>query len=143
MKDWTHQGACPSIIINNQRELTIEQYQLVLQRLHDIVESGQKLVLDDSDEIGAKHTHCSWGLCTDNREVYDNPRMHTFPADFIKYGRMSPLTPPDGYPCPFDDRARKHPRDDPAKSWGCFYRCRIFQGRVSREEALELIEEVL
>lgn len=148
IRDYTREGACPSIRVNNQATLTVAQYRDVLQSLHNLVGNGKRLILDDSNEVGCKHTHCSWGMCTNSPDIYDDPRMHAFPKDFIDNERVTPLAPPRGHFCPFDDRARRHPQDDPDGTWGCFYRCRIFRpvkgiSPPTREEALELIANAL
>jgi len=148
VEDYTYEGAYPSIRINNQSHLTMAQYLQVLQGLHNLIGNGKPLVLNDSNEVGNKHTHCTWGMCTGSPDIYDDPRMHIFPKDFIEDERVTPLLPPLGHYCPFDDRARRHPEDSLEGTWGCFYRCRIFRpvkgiSPPTREEALELIATAL
>lgn len=147
MKDWTHEGAHPSIIINNQKVLTVEQYREVLLKLKELIEAEEPLVLEDSDEIGNKYTYSTWGMCTNSKEVYFDPHMHIFPQDFIDYGRVAPIDRPPGLPCPFDE-PRHRLAGDAFEHYGCFYRCRIFKphkgsGKITREEALNRIAGLL
>jgi hypothetical protein len=146
MKDWTHEGAHPSIIINNQKVLTVGQYREVLLKLKELIEAGEPLVLEDSDEIGNKYTYSTWGMCTNSKEVYFDPHMHIFPQDFIDDGRVAPIDRPSGLPCPFDEQSRRKAGD--FEHYGCFYRCRIFRPlpgtrKITRNEACFRIADLL
>jgi hypothetical protein len=77
-------------------------------------------------------------MCSDIAEYYPDPRMHTFPKDFVEKGSMyAPLRWPTGHGCPMDRERKTHAH------WGCFYRCRAFKGGVNREQALALYDEAI
>ena len=138
--DWCRTGANEHIIINKQDHLTYRQLLGVLLALRNKIADGMKCDSEDSDEVGNKHTTCTWGLCTDDQEVYNDNRMHVFPKDFDERGRMTPLVPP-GPLCPMQ-RVEKGSR-----TFGCFYQCRVFRPTKSdktppsREEALKLYDQ--
>ena len=135
-KSYCHEGAHPSIIINNTRKLTVEQTLAVLQRILKAIRNGAPLTAEDSNEIGNKYTHSSWGLCSDNPDYWPTPELHTVPADFVDRGRVAPLDP--GISCPM--RTKGEGRT------GCFYSCRIFQRHLktpTREEAIDLYEKAI
>jgi len=147
MKDWTHEGAHPSVIINNQKVMTVEQYRDVLLNLKSLIEVGEPLIQEDSSVIGNKYTHCTWGMCTDNQAVYFDPHIHIFPKDFLDDGRVTPIDRPPGLPCPFDEQSRRQAGDF-LEHYGCFYRCRIFNplkgsDKITKEEALLRIANLL
>lgn len=136
-KDWCHEGSTPRIIINNQAELSIEQTLQVLQNIRDDIANGAELVLDDSEVTGCKHTHASWGMCSESPKHYPDKRMYTFPAEDPPY---SALRWQPGFGCPMDRGRDSH------SHWGCFYRCRLFRpevARPTREEAIALYDSAI
>ena len=138
-KGYCHEGADPSIVINNSRELSAKQTLQVLENMLKYVEDGGRLTADDCNEMGNKHTSCSWGRCTANKDVYNDPHMHTFPQDFDETGRMSPIDWYKKFPCPFDSR-------DKPEEFGCFYHCKIFTirgGIPTREQAVKIYKSAI
>jgi len=97
-------------------------YLGALQRLIAHIEDGHRLISLDSDSLGDKFTTCSWGLCSESKEIWPDPDMHMWPGDFVKHGRIAPLYRRSRHSCPFDARG------DMIQSMnGCFYACGIFQ----------------
>lgn len=129
-------GTHPSIRINKLRVLPPNRRAIVLHRLIRFIEKSKKIVLDDCDAMEQKHTHCSWGMCTNDPSIWRDPEDHIFPVDFAIYGRVTPLK--HGH-CPLDIRTAKQASMD---GNGCFYTCRAFQyrkhGAITKELALEL-----
>jgi hypothetical protein len=136
-EDFCHEGAIPSILINNKCALTKAQTLKVLKSIRTAIARGDELVLDNSEEIGAKHTHCNWGMCTNLPEHYPDPRMHKFPKDFVENGNVNPLRWPTGHGCPMYTKRKTRSHH------GCFYCCRAFGGSVNREQALALYDEAI
>ena len=131
----TKSGAYEGIQVNEQRELSDPQYLAALGRLRKIIES-RKLKYVDSDSPGDKYTECNWGLCSDLKELWPTPELHTWPYDFLNNGRVAPIGR-GKYCCPMDTR------EDGGGGNGCFYTCRVFQRKhktPSREEALALVD---
>jgi hypothetical protein len=129
-------------VVNNAKYLTKEQTIQVLKSIRAAIASGELLIKDDSDEIGNKHTHCSWGACNDLRKHYHSPEMHTFPQEFVDTGRSNPLALIKGSHCPM--QLPKTSRED--YQWGCFYECRVFQTHhrtPTRDEAVELYDAMI
>jgi len=106
-----------------------------LLRIRAQIKRGLKFEKYDSDEPGAKSTHCSWGLCSENEEQWPNAEDHLWPDKFREHKRVAPKYREDTDECPF-----AMPRDT-APGCGCFYRCRVFQKKYktpNREQAVEL-----
>ena len=103
-----------------------------LRRLRDLIAQGEALVAEDSNDIGNKHIHCSWGACSNDRRIWADPDQK------LSFGATRYRKPHQK--CPMDTA-----KDDPdTPSSGCFYRCRIFQHKTpTREEALELYAQIL
>jgi hypothetical protein len=97
--------------------------------------SGLELRAVDSDTIGDKYTHCSWGMCSEDLEQWPDVEDHLFPEEFPE--RISPKYLGPGQKCPMDRRTG-------GEGWGCFYSCRVFQdGLKDRAVALKLYDEEL
>lgn len=111
------------------------RYILFLERMLKRITEGLKLKYFDDDTIGNKSTHCSWGLCSEDREAWPDAQDHLWPDQFPR--RIAPLYPRDKQKCPFDYR-EKH------DGQGCFYTCRFFnpKGRKKpgKAEAMELYQ---
>lgn len=112
-----------------------KRYVAALKRIRDQIQQGSTLNYYDNTTIGAKETHCSWGLCSAKKKQWPDPEDHLWPDQFIKYSRVAPKYLQREQMCPFDTREEGIPL-------GCFYKCRIFQSKVppTREEALELYQ---
>lgn len=136
---YCRQGAYPSILINNQRLLSKEQYREVLLNIRRTVNSEPLIACDDTT-LGAKSTTVNWGLCSGRPDHYPDPRMHTFPKDFDDRERVSELRPPAGHDC----HLRK---DTPHDGSGCFWHCRVFRAKrgkkPERDQVIRWIDEKL
>lgn len=113
-------------------------YRQALENLKGVIEKGQQLDKEDSDEVGNKYTTCSWGLCAENKEVWPTPEMHLWPDQFRKSGRIAPKYRKTHQLCPLDTR-----ECDGDNFNGCFYTCLAFKrkGTLTKESVLELIEK--
>ncbi|MFA5365777.1 MAG: hypothetical protein WC325_11410 [Candidatus Bathyarchaeia archaeon] len=115
-------------------------YLQALKNLRKHVEAV-KFSAEDCTDVGNKHTHCSWGLCCDDLNVFTKEMM-LFPKEYPK--RHTPKYLQRSQKCPFDKAAH------PDGGIGCFYRCRFhdkFNKRKptepNREEALKTIDELI
>lgn len=136
----THAGAHPEIQINDLDRLTLERWLLALRRRLAYIRSGVRLQAEDSTAIGDKYTECSWGMCGEEPALWPDAQDHTFPLDFERHRRVTPLGRPKGQRCPLD-RLSNGERDGN----GCFYSCSVFQAsrtkpRPSREQAIASYE---
>lgn len=130
-REYCHEGAHPSVLINNSKYLTTEQYVGVLKRIRKTIES-EKLIRDKDDP------DCNWGMCSKRQEHYPDPELHIFPNDFDDYGRMSALSCGNDVKCPM--------RVSDLGGSGCFYDCRVFTRKhkvPTREEALKLYDDAI
>ena len=115
-------------------ELPWDRYLIALERLKKLIESGEPLVYWDCTAIGAKETHCSWGLGSSDAKMWPDPVDHLWPDEFLSRGRVAPLYRQEDQMCPFDRRTEGSPL-------GCFYRCRL---RVpDRSEAITLVGDTI
>lgn len=137
------------------KQLTLEQYLGIVERLRVIINRGEPLQYYDCDEHGSKGSGCVWGRCIDEEylklalEVLPLKELHQFEDDFVKHNRISLLSTPDGFSCPMDKRnsiqdnsiivdelglkpnygpdgKNSQGFNDPIMQYGCFYNCRIF-----------------
>ena len=115
--------------------LSDKQYLTMLEKLQTLIREGLKLELDGSDDIGNKHTHASWGQCTEKN--WDKDALFREDKPFLGSKQHA-----KGQFCPFDTKVPTEGnklRNNPS---GCFYRCRLFQAKKgempNREKALEL-----
>lgn len=124
-----------------------DRYIAALERQRARIADGLELVCFDDDTPGQKSTHCSWGLCSQDKEAWPEPDDHLFPDDYKRDGRVAPRYMTQGQQCPFDtDRDPRGYVRTPGEPHGCFYRCRFFQSRTlgprpTRERALQLYDE--
>jgi hypothetical protein len=110
-----------------KHNLPHERYIAALERIKGQIESGLKLALDDSDEIGSKHTHASWGLCSGSAEQWPDAEDHLWPDQFKDEGRVAPLYRENYQFCPMDTRPfHTKPPSEMDLAQGCFYTCRLF-----------------
>lgn len=108
--------------------LSTEQYLSALKKLRDKIANGEELVDVDDDFPGNKDSWCSWGLCTNNPEVFPDPQSHLWPEEFAKQQRFAPKYRGPNQWCPLDSRIRDGKPHGEAESpgSGCFYRCMVF-----------------
>lgn len=111
--------------------LTDQQYLDVLKRQLTLIENGAIATSEDCDDIGAKHTSFSWGLCSDERETWPSAELHLFPDDFRRSGRIAPKYLTGKQPCPLDTRTAEDRKTDLN---GCYYTCAYFQSGKLRKK---------
>jgi hypothetical protein len=115
--------------------LTDAQFLAGLRRIRGAIASGRKFHFVDSDTIGDKHTHCSWGACGDEPEDWPDPEALMWPDRRLIHGKVTPKYQKDHQHCPFE---RREQRDNPS---GCFYRCLAWKRTITRTRALKLYDE--
>jgi hypothetical protein len=108
-----------------------ESYRRTLKELGRRVEAGVPLEYYDCEEIGAKNTECTLGLCDDGIQVSQDgvyrTKDHACPHDRRFFAA-------DGQPTSASGDA----------SIGCFYHCHIFKGnKRSRESAGQRVRAVI
>lgn len=112
---------------------TDEQYLAALRRLRERIAAGVKFVAYDDTTIGAKETHCSWGMCSKDAEQWPDPEDHLWPDAFVEHGRIAPKYREDGQSCPNDRRGPLAP------GIGCFWACAVFQNRGPEPTRAEML----
>lgn len=121
--------------------LSDERYLAALKRIRALIANGINLVAEDSDVMGDKFTHCTWGLCSDRKSHWPDPEDHLWPDQFVEHGRVAPkYRDTDKQECPL---CVPH---EGSGFKGCFYRCRVFQRKMktpTREQALRLYDEAI
>lgn len=127
------------VTVNKNQRMTLEQYREVLTRLLAKVEV-EPLKMIDLTAPGNKFSDVNWGICSHSTEVYASPELHTFPKDFVKGRRSTPILPPAKLGCPL---SRK--KDG---GYGCFYTCNAFKpgkgnAPVDRPTAVALYHQML
>ncbi len=114
-----------------------DRYVAALYRQRDRIIAGLPFEMDDSDDIGNKYTHASWGLCSNDAEAWPDRDDHLWPDQFDQ-GRVAPKYRGERQPCPMQTKGG---------GTGCFYSCRIFKhGTVKAgdcQKAIELYEEAI
>lgn len=112
--------------------LTEDRYLAALYRQRDRIIAGLEFQAVDSDVIGDKWTHASWGLCSRDADAWPDAEDHLWPEQFTEIGRVAPKYRGEHQPCPMQRKGGGS---------GCFYSCRIFKsGEISRRKRLEAIE---
>lgn len=111
--------------------LSNAEYRSVLSRVLKQIEDGAKLVSDNCNDTGNKHTECSWGLC----DPANYPKNELLFGRSEKYRNKKQL-------CPLDKRLHGLA---PMNANGCFYTCMHFQDgfgsdRGDRIKALEFYQ---
>lgn len=113
-----------------------DRYLAALHRQRDRIVAGLEFEAEDSEVIGDKFTHASWGLCSKDAEAWPDAEDHIWPEQFSGHGRVAPKHRNDHQPCPMQTKGG---------GTGCFYSCRIFRGRRitknTREEAIALYDD--
>ena len=129
--------------------LSTERYLVFLKRQKKRIAEGLKIKCEDSDAIGDKYTHCSWGACSRDKEAWPDPSDHLWPDQFIKEGRVAPKYIKKEDRCPFDTRVgNKYDKDSLEPLQGCFWYCKIFQAPhknplPTKEETLQLYDKAI
>ena len=141
----TYAGAHPSIQINVLRYLPTDRFVEALKRIRSHIAGGAQLTAYDDDSPGNKSSECSWGLCNTDPLIWPDAQDHTFPVDFDRHLRSSPLDAK--LRCPLDRRPGPQIEDDGPAS-GCFYTCSVFQSSRSnpvptREQALAKYDDYI
>lgn len=128
------------VIVINDESMSDELFLDALKRMKERIESGLSLVFWDDTTIGAKETHCSWGLCSIDKEQWPDPLYHIWPLQYLKEGRIAVVDRQPTQFCVFDDDTKCNEFQD--ASSGCFWRCRIFQERFrpTQIQAVELYD---
>jgi hypothetical protein len=113
-----------------------DRYIAALYRQRDRIFSGIDFVADDSDEIGNKYTHASWGLCSNDKEAWPDAQDHIWPDQFEQRGRVAPKYRKQHQQCPI--------KASGGNGSGCFYKCQIFKSRAvtrnTRQKAIDLYD---
>lgn len=133
-------GCEGTLRVNVLDNLPDDRFVLALQRLRKYVEKAP-FIPDDSDQTGYKHTHCSWGMCCDVKEVYPDKQDYVWPERNMELidGHVYPLHLSEKQLCPHDMRKKKSFN-------GCFFTCAYRQQlesgnkRANREKALLRID---
>lgn len=114
------------------------RYIAALYRQRDRIINGLPFDAIDSDAIGDKFTHASWGLCSRDAEAWPDAGDHLWPDQFSEDGRVAPKYRSQHQPCPMQRKSG---------GMGCFYSCRIFKGREitanTRSKAIDLYEQAI
>ncbi len=113
--------------------LSDDRYLAFLKRMRDLIASGAELKYEDSEEIGNKYTHCSWGMCCGDKSGWPDPQDYLWPDQpdrvDIKYSTKRQC-------CPLSRNQ--------TESSGCFYSCMIFKPngeKPTREQAIKLYDD--
>ena len=115
-----------------KRGMSDARYRMALVRMKKRIEAGLSLSAVDSTTTGDKFTICAWGMCSEDPEQWPQAGDHQFPVDFIKRRRISPDRR-DHQTCPLQTDAE----EPGATSWGCFYKCRVFQKKGRRRHKVD------
>lgn len=118
--------------------LSNERYLTALYRQRDRIIAGAAFSAVDSDVVGDKFTHASWGLCSAERNAWPDAEDHLWPDQFEQHDRIAPKYRNEHQPCPMQRQGG---------GTGCFYSCRIFKDREvtarSRPAAIALYEAAI
>lgn len=121
--------------MNKDLHLTDARYIAALYRQRDRIIAGLEFSAEDSDAIGDKYTHASWGLCSDDKGAWPDAKDHLWPDQFEQHGRVAPKYRHQHQSCPMQTKGGGS---------GCFYSCRIFKGKINermRKQAIDLYEQ--
>jgi hypothetical protein len=117
-------------------ELTDDEWKAALKARREQVATAPYEAVD-SDTIGDKYTHASWGMCA--RDGW--PRGLARPEGRPYAGDLR--SQQNHHRCPMDGRRRPGLL---GWKWGCARACRVFRGEVTarhRKRALALYDDVL
>lgn len=109
-----------------------KEYLEALLRLQGLIISGMALRFEDSDTTGDKYNFCSWGLCSEDIEMWPEPAMHLWPDQFARNGRIAPKYRLAHHKCPMDTRDMPDENgvyrtsEQPGMN-GCFWTCIVFR----------------
>lgn len=124
----------------NKRDLYMsnERYLAALYRQRDRIIAGLPFEAADSDALGDKWTHASWGLCSRDAEAWPDAEDHLWPNQFRENGRVAPKYRGQQQPCPMQTKGG---------GMGCFYSCRVFTHgtitKAKRPQAIDLYEKAI
>lgn len=140
------------LFINATRRMSRADYLGILRSQRERIANGLAFDAWDCDDTGNKGMSCSWGMCSNDPAVFPEAKHHVWPLEFLEKGRQNNIALPNK--CPLD------PRPDHGRRWregdghdqlqGCFWKCRVFQGRsgvhvksppLSRADVLALYDE--
>lgn len=112
-----------------------KRYLKLLKRMKKRIATGHKLIYWDDTTPGAKDTHNSWGLCSNDPLAYPDSKDHIWPEN---KARHAPKYRKEHQACPFD-RGQNG-------LYGCFYRCMFFNPvnegfEPNQSQALKLYDE--
>lgn len=112
-----------------------DRYLKLLKRMKGLISRGLELEFWDDTTPGAKDTHNSWGLCSNDTEAYPDAEDHLWPEDRTRH---APKYRKEHQACPFD-RGQNG-------SMGCFHRCMFFnpekgQPKPTQNQAIRLYDE--
>lgn len=123
---------------NRDINMPDDRHLIALKRIRQQIADGLELNSVDSNDIGNKYTHCSWGLCSGNKEQWPDAEDHLWPHEFKTAGRVAPKYQKNHQHCPFDSN-----QSDEFRS-GCFWTCMIFQGGLrDRNTALMRYDQII
>ena len=115
-----------------------ERYVAALRRQRDRIADGLTFSAVESDTVGDKFVHASWGLCSQDRDAWPDAEDHLWPEQFTEHGRVAPRYRVQHQTCPMQRK------NGPV---GCFYSCRIFKGGEitarKRAEAVALYDAAI
>jgi hypothetical protein len=117
--------------------LTDEQYLAGLRRIRAAIANGRKFKFVDSNTMGDKYTHCSWGACGDEPEDWPKEAL-IWPDRRTLNGKVSIKYRTDQQRCPFDKRSKEE-----HTGFGCFYHCMAWKKKMPREKALKLYDAMI
>lgn len=132
-------AVCPDCVTTGSRRLTNHQYLTWLRLAYARIGGGSlPLVFFDCTEEGNKELYCSWGMCNDDLAAWPWPDTWYNPEHTGFYGpldkpQVKHISRKQSQLCPFDN-------PDTGLGYGCFRRCRIFNGEaIIKQYALKLI----
>jgi hypothetical protein len=127
----------PGLFLNAEKRISRADYLDILRERRKKIADGLPFDAWDSVQVGNKDFSCSWGICSNDPTLFPKPRHHTWPLSYIEENRSAHIGIPNK--CPLDPRPdRGQPKkldddDDLSELQGCFWKCRIFQGREGRQ----------
>ena len=111
-----------------------ERYLAALKRIRDLIVGGLQFIKDDDNTPGNKHTECSWGLCSENKQAWPDSEDHLWPDQFLNQGRVAPKYLKIYQRCPLNMRVTSEMTMN-----GCFYTCSVFKNKGVKFDRNEVI----
>ena len=147
--------------------MTDQEYLEILHKHYKRLTSDKKIHLKmiDSNFSGDHHTEVNWGFCSEELEIWDDPKCHKWPDQLEKYQRSSPKDQNLKQFCPFDGLTVQELLNELSNNdielknliqhhlkflnqneisrshlegytFGCFYRCFLFQNQKEVQKFL-------